>query len=268
MPVPPRPPSARFRFQLPPSVGAGAALERAGLLERVLSGLLDKPVEVSVAQSYESLAVDLLAGRTDAAWAPPFTCARVEAMGVRVLCRAVRHGTSSYRSALLTRASSPLKVEELVGKRALWVDRDSVAGFLLPKAFLKAQGIDSKRFFSEEVAGSYRAALEGVLAGRADVTAAFAPTEGDPLEGVEEVLPGQSQAFSLVSLTEAAPNDGVVVAMAVAPETVVALEKAVLSLGEHPEGRELLSGIFRADGFEPTPRLSYRALYRVALASV
>lgn len=267
MPVPPRPPSSRFRFQLPPSVGKGAALERASLLERHLSRLLDKVVEVTVAQSYESLAVDLLAGRTDAAWAPPFTCARVEAMGVRVLCRSVRHGASTYRSALVTRASTPLRLEELSGKRALWVDRDSVGGFLLAKAFLKAHGIDGKRFFSEEVAGSYKAALEGVLQGRADLTAVFAPNEGDPLSGVERVLPGQASAFSVIALTEASPNDGVVLAMAIAPATAEALEQALRSLPDHPEGRDLLSGLFHADGFEPAPRLSYRALYRVALAS-
>lgn len=268
MPVPPRPPSSRFRFQLPPSVGAGAALERANLLEQVLSRLLDRVVDVTVAQSYESLAVDLLAGRTDAAWAPPFTCARVEAMGVRVLCRAIRHGTSSYRSALLTRASAPLTLDALAGKKALWVDRDSVAGFLLPKAFLKANGLDSKRFFSEDLAGSYRAALEGVLDGKADVTAVFAPGDGNPLEGVEEILPGRSAEFALVSVTDPAPNDGVVVAMAIAPETSHALEQALLTLGDHPEGQDLLSNIFHADAFEPAPRLSYRALYRVALASV
>jgi phosphonate transport system substrate-binding protein len=267
MPVPPRPPSARFRFQLPPSAEAGTASERARLLERVLSRGLDKAVEVTVAKSYESLAVDLLAGRTDAAWAPPFTCARVEAMGVRVVCRAVRRGASTYRSALLTRASAPLKLSDLSGKRALWVDRDSVGGFLLAKAFLKGQGIDGRRFFSEEIAGSYRAALEGVLEGRADVTAAFAPNEGNPLAGVELLLPGQSDAFSVVSLTEASPNDGVVVAMSLSPATTAALEQALRSLPEHPEGRELLADLFHADGFEPAPRLSYRALYRVALAS-
>lgn len=267
MPVPPRPPSTRFRFQLPPSVDPGEAPERAALLERVLSQGLDKAAEVTVAQSYESLAVDLLAGRTDAAWAPPFTCARVEAMGVRVLCRSVREGASSYRSALVTRASAPLQVAGLAGKRALWVDRDSVGGFLLAKAFLKAQGMDGRRFFSEEVAGSYRAALEGVLQGKADVTAVFAPNEGDPLSGVEVVLPGQSRAFSLIALTEASPNDGVVVSMAIAPATATALERTLGALGDQPEGRELLSGLFHADGFEPAPRLSYRALYRVALAS-
>lgn len=263
-------PSSLFRFVLPPSLGTGEARTRARLLEEVLSRLLGKQVDVSVTDSYEALAVDLLAGRADAAWAPPFTCARVEAMGVRVLVRAVRHGSSSYRSALVTRADAALNLDALGGKRALWVDRDSIAGYLLPKAFLKGRGVDpSKLFGSEDFVGSYKAALEGLLAERADLTAVFAPAEGegDPLEGVAEILPGKSSALALLAVTENAPNDGVVVSMSTAPGTVRALEEALLRLSEDDDGRTLLRDIFHAERFETAPRLSYRALYRVALAS-
>jgi phosphonate transport system substrate-binding protein len=269
MPIPPRPDSGRFRFVLPPSVGASAARERGALLERVLTGVLNKAVEVSVAQSYEALAVDLLAGRADAAWCPPFTCARVEAMGVRVLVRAVRHGNSTYRAAIVCRSDVPLAVNQLKGKRAVWVDRDAVAGYLLPRAHLKAQALDpAKMLLSETFAGSYQAALETVLEERADFTAVFAPTEGNPREGLEEVLPGRADRYHVIALTEPSPNDGVVVGIALAAAASGALENGLLGLVESADGRTLLKDIFHADRFEQAPRLSYRALYRVALASL
>src|SRR6185369_2058104 len=114
--------------------------------------------------SYESLAKDLLSGKVDAAWAPPFVCARIEAMGVRVLVRGVRHGASSYRAALICRAESPLTIDTLGGRAAVWTDRDSVGGYLLAMALLRGKGLDPNKLFpKQEFAGSYKAALEAVL---------------------------------------------------------------------------------------------------------
>jgi phosphonate transport system substrate-binding protein len=82
------------------------------------------------------------------------------------------------------------------------------------------------------------------------------------------VLPGQGGAFELITYTEEAPNDGVPVGMGVAPELASQLERALLGLHENEEGRRLLEDIFTAERFEPAPRMGYRALYRVALASL
>jgi phosphonate transport system substrate-binding protein len=268
------PPSTRFafRFGLPPSLGSTAAQERAELLSAFVEQALGKRVEVSVAPSYEALAKDLLAGRADAVWAPPFVCARVEAMGVRVLARGVRRGRSSYRSALVARAGSGLTLEKLQGARMAWVDRDSVAGYLLPVASLKSRGLEPGRIFaSQQFTGSYRAALEAVQSGVADVASIFCPpasTDMTYANGVEVVLPGHSAAFELIAYTEESPNDGVPVGMTVAPELVGTLERMLLALHQSEEGLRLLTDIFQAERFEPAPRMGYRALYRVALASL
>lgn len=269
---PPNPARFSFRFGLPPSLGNALARERAERLTSFIERALGRKVEVSVAASYEALAKDLLAGRADAVWAPPFVCARVEAMGVRVLARGVRRGRSSYRSALVTRAGSGLTLEKLQGTRMAWVDRDSVAGYLLPVASLKARGLEPGRLFaSQQFTGSYRASLEAVEAGVADVASVFCPpgsTDMTYANGVEVVLPGRSAAFELIAYTEEAPNDGVPVGMTVEPELVGTLERMLLALHESQEGLRLLTDIFQAERFEPAPRMGYRALYRVALASL
>ena len=265
-------PRQSFRFALPPSLGPEVARERAPRLAHYLSRLLTKSVDVVVAPSYEALAKELLAGKVDAAWAPPFVCARVEAMGVRVLVRGVRQGVSSYRAALLCLAGRGLTLGALSGLTAMWVDRDSVAGYLLPMAFLKSQGLDSaKTFFAQSFAGSYKAALEGVIEGKADVCSVFAPATlpGEGVQtGVEEICTGWGGKFRVIAFTEEAPNDGVAVAMATDAVVVHALEEALLSFQESDEGKALLRQLFNADRFELAPRMGYRALYRVALATL
>lgn len=268
----PTPALPSFRFGLPPSLGGDSLRARSERLTAFLHRALGQQAEVSQAASYEALAKDLLAGRLDAAWAPPFVCARVEAMGVRVLARGVRRGRSSYRAALLCRAGTGLTLDRLEGRKVAWVDRDSVGGYLLPVAHLKACGLDpSQVFSSQSFAGSYRSALEAVLGGSADVATIFcppAPTGLDFTPGLEEVLPGHADRFELIAYTDEAPNDGVPVAMGLAPQLVDTLEKALLELDGTAEGQALLQELFHAERFEPAPRMGYRALYRVALASL
>ncbi len=270
--IAPAPPRQDLRFGLPPSLGEEAAGERARRLEAFLGAALQRRVEVVVAASYDALARELLAGKLDAAWAPPYVCARVEAMGVQVLVRGVRGGSSSYRAALICRAGAQIKLDRLDGLRALWADPDSVGGYLLAVALLRSKGIHASTVFTEQgFAGSYRAAVEGLLAGKADLTSVFAPLAraGRPdATGIEEVAPGKSADISVVAFTEETPNDGVAVSVTAPIPTVKALEASLLKLQGSEEGSQLLRDIFNAERFEPAPRMGYRALYRVALSSL
>ena len=272
MPTAAPPPSrSQFRFLLPPSLGVAQARARAEPLEKFLANLLQQDTEVLVASDYDALARELLSGRVDAAWAPPFACARVEAMGVRVLVRAVRHGAASYRSALVTPRGSGVRLDALAGKKAVWVDRDSVAGYLLPVAYLKSKGLDpTKTFFSQCFAGSYRLALEALFNHEADLTSVFAASgpEAGHATGAGEILPGRTEDLETLAFTDASPNDGVALSVNLPPAVTEQLETALLSLHESAEGVTLLNDLFRAEKFERAGRLSYRALYHVALASL
>lgn len=263
-----RPSRDSVRFVLPPSVGQEAAGARAQQLQSYLNRALGKHTEVVVATSYESLAKDLLSGKVDAAWAPPFVCARIEAMGIRVLVRGVRNGMSTYRGALVCRASAPLTLDTLQGKVAAWSDRDSVGGYLLAIAHLKGKGLEpSKLFAQQRFSGSYRAALDEVLAGKADVTSVFAPPDAETT-GLDELVPGRVNELKVIAFTEESPNDGVAVSMNASTTLVTELERTLLGLHSVPEGLQILRDTFHAERFEVAQRMGYRALYRVALASL
>lgn len=260
-------PQHSMRFLIPPSLGT-APEGRGQQVERYLSRALGKLVEVAVAPSYEALAKDLLADKASAGWAPPFVCARLEAMGVKIVARGVRGGASTYRSALVCAAGARRTVDSLQGLTVAWVDRDSVAGYLLPLAHLRALGKDPARLFAQQqFVGSYKAALEAVADGKAQVCSVFAPPEGQQA-GVEQILPGRGGEFEVIAFTEAVPNDGVAVSVGVPPAQAAAVERALLAMHETPEGQKVLADVFHVERFEAAPRLGYRALYRVALASL
>lgn len=263
-------PKGTVRLALPPSLGPAVAGERGKRLEGFLSSALKRPTTVVVAGSYEALAKELLGGKCEAAWAPPFVCARIEAMGVRVLVRGVRKGASTYRGAMMCRAADTLTLDTLQGKRASWCDRDSVGGYLLPLAMLRNKGLDpAKVFAAQTFSGSYQASLEALLKGEADLTSIFASGgKGPVVTGVDELLPGRQSQVKVVAVTEESPNDGVAVAMSTPADVTADLERVFLALHESPEGAAALKDTFNADKFETAPRMGYRALYRVALASL
>ena len=72
----------------------------------------------------------------------------------------------------------------------------------------------------------------------------------------------------VLAFTEESPNDGVAVAMNTPPELAMDIEKVLLQLHDSPDGCAILKETFNADRFEAAPRMGYRALYRVALASL
>lgn len=267
-----RPNRSQLRFALPSSLNNVES--RVRQLQDYLRAVLHRELEVVVPSTYEQLARELLSGRVDAAWAPPFVCARIEAMGVRVLARGVRNGASVYRAAMVCRADVGLDPTALREATAAWSDRDSVAGYLLPMAWLRERGQEPTRVFaSQEFVGSFRRALEAVHEGTAQLTSVFA-APGRPVDpdishtGVATIWPEKMNSFKTLAFTDEAPNDGVAVSMS-APASVVAdLEQVLLGMHQSDIGLVVLKECFAAERFEVAPRMGYRALYRVALASL
>lgn len=254
-----------FRFGVPP----GAAVPPA--LESHLAVLGTGRAEVLRCSSYDDLVRAITDGRVDGAWAPPFVCARIEVLGLQVLARSIRQNAATYRAALLVRSTDSVSLETIRGKTAAWVDRDSVAGHLLPVSWLKAQGKDPQRFFAHQhFFGSYREALKAVLDGRAAVTSIFASAPVGNREvvlGLDEVWPEVKEGFRVLGFTADSPNDGVVAGIGLTASRREGLKRLFLTLGETPEGETLLRECFHAEAFEEAPPLSYRALYRLAQVS-
>jgi phosphonate transport system substrate-binding protein len=260
-----------LRFGMPASLNVSETDPRMERLSHFLETALRGPVSIVVAKGYQDLAKRMQLGELDVAWAPPFVAARLEVLGFRVLLRGVRGGTSTYRSALIS-ATRGLTVEDCRGKRAVWVDQDSVSGYLLPMAFLRAKGLNpSKDFVSQEFTGSFVASVEKVVGGGADITGVFAPPEGGRSKGatgLDEMAPQFASRVHVIAYTEEVPNSGLVTSSRLPAATATALTAAMQALNGRPDGAWLLSQIFGMEAFEPAPKLGYRALYKLAVATV
>jgi phosphonate transport system substrate-binding protein len=257
----------QLRVALPPSYAKVDAEQRLRL-EQFLSFATSLHVEAKAAASYDALAKCLLGGEAHVAWAPPFTCARLENAGIPVLVRAVRKGAATYRAALMCQAATPVHLDKLRGLRAAWVDRESTGGYLLAAGFLKGRGVDLDKTFSSQIfVGSYQAALNALVTGQADVSSVYAPPSevGSALE-LEDVLPGKANHLKAIAFTDEAPNDGVALAPFTPPVLVRAIEQAFIGASELPMGPDVLK-LFHAESFEVAPKNGYRALY-LALRSL
>src|SRR5206468_2425304 len=89
-----------------------------------------------------------------------------------VLAIPARRGMTTYHAAFIVRRGGPKTLVELRGRRAAWVQRDSAAGYLVPRMHLAAQGFDVLRFFSRELfVHAHSGVIDAVVSGDADVGA-------------------------------------------------------------------------------------------------
>jgi phosphate/phosphite/phosphonate ABC transporter binding protein len=140
------------------------------------------PVTAHGMWHYHHLLEALGSGDVDVVWLPPVLALRATARGYCLpIALPVRHGVSSYGAALFTRPGSRIeRVADLAGARAAWVDRQSAAGYLIPRALLRNRGVDLDQAFADEkFLGTHDAVAAAVLEGEVDVGATFVYLDDD-----------------------------------------------------------------------------------------
>jgi phosphonate transport system substrate-binding protein len=258
-PAPVLEPASELTFGLPGSLGAAGAVQRALLLEAYLQQVLELPVTVQVCPDYATLELDLLEGRLSAAWGPPAVGAQVEASGGRVAALGVRGGAGMYRAALLGPADRQVTLDAATPLRAAWVDRQSVAGYLLPRRFLQERGVVPAVSAFE---GSYLLALEAVLEGRADVTSTWASGSqaAEQYVGHTRLLGERASQLTVLGFTAECPNDAIVLSPGLDAAAGERLTAAFLAMAEQPDGRSLLQSVFGAERFAAAAPGTYDAV--------
>jgi phosphonate transport system substrate-binding protein len=180
-----------------------ACLERATGLAVRAHGMLH----------YHHLATLLEEGDLDIVWLPPMLALRATGRGsVTPIALPVRHGVSTYATALFTRPESPIhKLADLDGARAAWVDPHSASGYLVIRALLRSKGVHLERAFGKHTfLGAHDAVVKMVLAGEADVGATFAYLDDDPsaaARGRTKRAGWENAAVRVLATADAIPAD-------------------------------------------------------------
>lgn len=173
-----------FRLGLFGGDDAEEVLQTNEPLRLHLEKALGIPVEVFTGTSYSAVIEAMRADRVDGMSVGPFAYilavqeAQAEALAVGVSTRAepaVYDPTISpyYFSVIFTKKGSGIAtVQDLIGKDFSFVDPASTSGHLIPKTYLKNNGIDADKQMNTIFAGSHPTSAEAVWNGKVAAGAA------------------------------------------------------------------------------------------------
>jgi phosphonate transport system substrate-binding protein len=222
------------------------------------SGAAGVRFEPVVAASYAELTAALADGEVGLAWLPPVPTIDLETRGTAsVLAIPARRGSTTYHAAFIVRRGGPKTLAELRGRRAAWVQRDSAAGYLVPRMHLAAQGFDVLRFFARELfVHSHLGVIDAVVSGEADVGATFCSVDapsGKVLRSGWQDEDGQSiRPVEVLTTMGPIPNDALVAHAELPAAARAALTRWLLTLDGR--AKQIFEGMLGSGDFRvPAP---------------
>lgn len=256
-----------------------AIRQQAAEVARRLEAKLGRGVRVQVPLDYQASVQALVSKQADVAWlsAIPFLLAQRDGGASLLLAERRRDASgelrTSYDSVFVVPVDSPLRsLEDLVARaddlRICFTSRTSTSGYVMPYSRLVDEGLlepgqDVRtKFRAATFGGSYSAALEEVLEGRADVACVSHYTvEG---ERADLYLPAERRAgLRILARTPDVPTHLVCVRGGLDPELAARIRRALLEISQ--EDPELLARVYGASVFaEVDPEQHVRAA-RVAV---
>jgi phosphonate transport system substrate-binding protein len=249
-------PRETWTFGMAPSHAVGAAQTRLKELCAIVSEATGVSFAPHHAPSYRDLADGIRHGDVGIAWMPPIPSIVLEEDGAATpLALPWRHESASYYSALVTRETRDGRVKgvtELQGMRAAWVDKESAAGYLVPRMHLASIGIDVRTFFAQETfAHSHLGVVDAVVSGAADVGATFCTldpaTKRVMTAGWTAADGSKIRDVELVATLGPIPNDAIVASSRVPASVRSSLTRWLLAPDERSQ--DLLAELFQVRAF-------------------
>ncbi len=235
----------------------------ADYLEGEFGGAIE--IEVFLPTEYRGLIEAMRSGNLDFAFFPPdgYVIAEREA-DAQVLLKSVRFGNPFYWSAIIVRKDSGISsIADLEDKTIAWVDPNSAAGYVFPRAEITLAGINPDEFFANQVfAGKHDAAVLSVLNGSVDAAATFA-NDAENISGAWTQFLDEDRAAEITSIFYSRPIPGDTFSVAkgfqeIYPELTQELADAVARI-KAPESTLLLD-LYRIDYMVPATSADYEVV--------
>ena len=266
----PAPPPAKkaertsLRIGLIPEQNIFRQLERYAPLAAYLSRKTGTRIELQILPRYGNIIDNFRSGKLDGAFFGSFTYALAHRkLGVEVLARPVApDNTSTYYGLIFVRKDSGIRgLADMKGKRFVFVDKATTAGYLLPLEYFHKGGVDDyKSHFRETYfSGTHEGAIMDVLEGKAHGGAAKNTVFEELARGNRRVR----EELVVLATSPRVPENGLALRGELDPALKGELKEALLRMHEDPEGKKTLAE-FGANRFIETRNEDYEPVYRYA----
>lgn len=234
-----------------------------------LQQALARPVTLELSQTYAELAEGVFAGRYAYGVFPPLLYVRAQEREPEALepmaFKAFEGAVRSDGYLLVTRDSELERVEDLADKRFCLTDPDSASGNLLPRVWLRAQGLDPDAVLSAaHWSGDHLQVLRDLVSGQCEIAA----TSSGALLTASSlgVAAGRLRIFAI---TGHLPQEVVVAGPGAPSEERLAVQEALFGFDpqSHSESpRPWLGESQRISGFEPVDESLFESLRALVAA--
>lgn len=249
-----------------PEVNLVKQMERYAPFCKALGKEVGMEVGVKPLANYGLIFEEMRDGKIDAGFFGSFVYGMTRSrIGIEPIARPVKaDGVSTYTGLTIVRKDSGIKgPKDMKGKTIALVDPATTAGYLAQKAYFKREGLDIDKDVKIFWAGSHDAAAMAVFNKQADIAGAK--------NAVINRIRKENAAFNdaIVVLDESpkppVPDGTLAVRKEMAPEVKEKLKKALLTLDQDKEGKEMLEK-FGAVKFVETKDADYKSLYDLVKA--
>jgi len=237
-------------------------LDRYEPLADYLSKRIGADIKLKVLTRYGNIIDNFVSAGLDGAFFGSFsyTLAHIK-LGVEPIARPETvDGISTYYGLIMVRKDGGIKTaQDMKGKIFAFVDRATTAGYLLPLAYFKENGIDDYQTFLRETyfAGTHEAAIYDLLNKKADICAAK-DTVFTRLAARDNRL---TKELVLLARSPDVPENGLALRKNFDGTIKNELKKALLSMDKDPEGIDVLKK-FGARKFIETTNNDYASVFK------
>jgi phosphate/phosphite/phosphonate ABC transporter binding protein len=236
--------------------GAATASSDAQSLQTLLSQRLGRDVTTRVFPAEAELSSAVAAGTVDLAWLPPFAFVEAESKGkVTPIVKIARHGLPFYRGVLFVKSASKVSsLKDLQGLKAGWVEKNSAAGYLFPRAIIRQAGLKPAELFKREIfLGDHAAVCKAVLDGQVDVGATYADDrpKGQPVEidGCVQASGAEAaKGLRVIATSAPIPNDVIAARPELPPADISRIREIFQGFKPTGDEQKILS-VFKAESF-------------------
>jgi len=253
-----------FVIGLIPEQNIFKQFERYEPLANYLSEKIGLKIELKILPRYGNIIDNFVSEGMDGAFFGSFTYTLAHSkLDVEVLARPEGiDGTSTYHGVIFARKDSGIRtVEDMKGKRFSFVDKATTAGYLLPLAYFKKNGIQDYRTYLKEAyfTGTHEDAVYDVLNKKADIGAAKS-TIFNKVANSDRRLWNE---LTVLVRSPDVPENGFAVRKDIDNSIKDKLIEALLNIHNDPNGRGILKN-FGAQKFVRTTIDDYKPVFKYA----